>query len=219
MPDTAVTDIAVIQLQRLQNFGWHGRCGVSRTQITQMFNLALSASGILFFSEVMCNLRIVFSLKRAVCMFPVPRDQHVTSDPSGSSCSTGRKRSSLCRALSVLWQVLMALRRLLCPLHPNPFPWAQGLRSNPGLCSHCSWLRRPGLRQAGLHLTPIIPASPHPDLWIAIPACPCTCLVSIHGPASGCPFCPWGSGSCHPWLHGHRSHRCCGGTSNTPLKP
>lgn len=78
MPSTAVTDIAVIQLQRLQNIVCHGRCGVSCTQITQMFNLTLCASDILFFSEVMCNLRILFSLKRAVCMFPVPREQHVT---------------------------------------------------------------------------------------------------------------------------------------------
>lgn len=112
MPNTAVTDIAVIQLWRLQNIVCHGRCGVSCTQITQMLNLTLCASDILFFPEVTCNLGNFFSLKRALCIFPVSRDQYVTWYPSGSSPSTGRKRSRLCSTLSTLWQVLMALRRL-----------------------------------------------------------------------------------------------------------
>lgn len=51
-----------------------------------------------FFSEITCNLRVVFSLKRADCMFLIPTAS-MWWYPSGSSPSTGRRRSSLCSTL------------------------------------------------------------------------------------------------------------------------
>lgn len=71
MPNTTLSDIAVTQLQSSRTLCvMEDVHGPSCTQIIQMLNLTLCASDILFFSEIMCSLRIVFNLLKSSLHVP-----------------------------------------------------------------------------------------------------------------------------------------------------